>query len=216
MKKTKKTALTAAAFAAAMGMSSANMPASAMTKSYFELRMDAAGDIDGNGELNVSDIIFLYKYLTNQQTMSQDEYYRADVNEDGYVNIFDFIMQKQLLLFYPEVPVPQPTYGPEWATENPTEDIPQPDYGPQWFESSEPIEETDITMPPTEYNPETEPLICVYGPPEYFGITETETEEPDETEPEIYETDTYEPETDFPVEVYGPPEYFGLTEDSGE
>ena len=187
MKKTRKTALTAAAFAAAIGMASyaGNKPVSAVTKPYFQLRFEGAGDIDGNGELNVSDIIFLYKYLTNQQPMSETEYYRADVNEDGYVNIFDFIMQKQLLLMFPEVPVPQPTYGPEWATEDPTEDIPQPDYGPQWAESSEATEETEATVPPPEYNPETDVPVCVYGPPEYFGITEPETEETDEMESEV-------------------------------
>lgn len=196
MKKTKKTALTAAAFAAAMGANvCSSLPVSSFGDLYYGLRISSAGDIDGDGELDLTDVIFLYKYLTNKQPMTEEEYYRADVNEDGYVNIFDFVMQKQILLFVPVVPVP--LYGPppeEDTTYNPeTDTIPETVYGP-------PVWMTDLTETET-YDPETDIPICVYGPPEYF--------ETDQTEPE---TTTYVPESDLPVCVYGPPEYFETTE----
>ncbi len=204
MKKTKKTALTAAAFAAAMGVSACpvNPAINADAFNYLDKRMENAGDVNGDDDLNLVDVVFLYRYLKNQQPMTDDQYYRADVNEDGYVNIYDFIMQKQLLLFYPEKPpVPQPDYGPEWwesdttETETETELIPQPVYGPP------PVWETDTTEI-TETTPET-----VYGPPVWIDPDEQETE-PTETE--------YQPESDIPVEVYGPPEYFGITENPEE
>lgn len=228
MKKTKKTALTAAAFAAAMGLSACpvNLAADAVGIDYFMKRMDNAGDINSDGKLNLTDIVFLYKYLKNQQPMTEEEFYRADINEDGYVNIYDFVMQKQLLLFYPEE-IPAPLYGPPPELESdtteteyqPVSDTPEDVYGPpDWYETESeilpqpdygppPIWETDMTEI-TETTPET-----VYGPPVWFDPKEEET---DPTE-EITETTTeYQPETDEPVCVYGPPEYFGITENPEE
>ncbi|MBE6877385.1 MAG: hypothetical protein E7496_11835 [Ruminococcus sp.] len=200
MKKTKKTALTAAAFAAAMGMAvgAQGLPAesNAEYNSLFSL-FSEKGDMDGDNLINLTDVVFLQKYLMGRQSMTQEQFYRADMNEDGRVNIFDLMLQKKELLDLCNIP--QAAYGP-----------------PEWFESSEATEETEATMPPTEYIPATDEPVCVYGPPEYFGITEPETEETDETETDAYETDIYAPESDFPVDVYGPPEYFGITENQGE
>jgi len=202
MKKTKKTALTAAAFAAAMGVSvCSSLPVSSFGDLYYDLRFSNVGDINGDGELGMTDIIFMYKYLTNKQPMTEEEYYRADVNEDGYVNIFDFVMQKQILLFVPEVP--EILYGPPPEFESETEDttynpetdtIPETVYGP-------PVWMTDLIETET-YDPETDTIPeTVYGPPEYFETTDPTTE-----------TTTYNPEDELQQDVYGPPEYFGTTE----
>ena len=190
MKKTKKTALTAAAFAAAMGMTVCS-PNASVTEfqfretlcanaeyiSYYSLVSDK-GDVYRDGLVNLTDVVYLQKYLLKQVVLTFEEYQNADVNDDGKVNIFDLMLQKKELLDLCN--------------------IPQPDYGPEWWE----------TEPTETYQPETDEPVCVYGPPEYFGITEPE--ETDETEPDsIAESDTYQPESDFPVDVYGPPEMFG-------
>ncbi len=200
MKKTEKTALTAAAFAAAMNLAScpATLNAEAddspdriyYSQTLSDMFDKNVGDIDGDGGIGLTDVIFLYKYLINQQTMTYEQYVSADVNQDERVNIFDFILLKQALLSIEEIPVP--VYGPpDWfdttETETVTETIPQTVYGPpEWF--TNPTETEEVPQPD-------------YGSSEWFDPTEPETEPVTETLPEP---------------MYGPPEYFGITENPEE
>lgn len=218
MKKTKKTALTAAVFAAAMGMTACSQSAPVSeTESqpdvYFKQATEASnqkmqssgklGDINGDNKLSLEDNIMLQKYLKNKQKLTYAQYQRADYNQDGNVNIFDSVSQQKELIYGSDWIyrfTPQPDYGPPETLEmtEPTQEIPQPVYGPpEWFETSEPTE--------TDYNPETDEPVCVYGPPEWFETVET-------TEP----TETYDPSEDFPVDVYGPPEWFDPAETETE
>ncbi len=199
MKKTEKTALTAAAFAAAMNLT-ASCPAGMTVEAeytpdgiyYSQALYDMfdrnVGDINSDGGIGLTDVIFLYKYLIKQQPMTYEQYVSADVNQDEQVNIFDFVLLKQALLSVEALPVP--VYGP-----------------PEWLETSE-----------TSYNPETDIPVDVYGPPAWFtDPTETEEEIPQPDYGPIWiEPETEDPTETLPAPVYGPPEYFGITENPEE
>ena len=53
------------------------------------------GDVNSDGEVSVSDVIVLHKYLHGVKSLTQEEYEVADINADGIVNIFDFVNLKQ-------------------------------------------------------------------------------------------------------------------------
>ena len=48
-------------------------------------------------ELTVDDVIMLQKYLLNQETLSETQFFLADITNDGDVNIYDFIALKQTI-----------------------------------------------------------------------------------------------------------------------
>lgn len=213
MKKTKQTALTAAMFAAAVGMTACSkLPMQEVNSEpdiyYYSAKENKPvsvslmyGDINGDGDITVEDAVLLQKYLKNQQTFTKKQFQRADLNQDGIVNVFDTVAQKRVLIYGDWQLVDEPAteteydpsteedvcvYGPPWDFEETTElteTIPQPVYGPpEWFETTEPTE--------TEYDPETEEQYDVYGPPAWFE-------------------DTTEPPTEqLPQPEYGPPEIF--------
>lgn len=56
------------------------------------------GDLNGNGKMNMVDLIQMNKYLLGQDTLSSTGYAAADVTGDGKVNIFDLALMKQMLL----------------------------------------------------------------------------------------------------------------------
>lgn len=192
MKKTKQTALTAAMFAAAMGMTACSqLPVQEVNSEpdiyYYSATENEPvslsllhGDIDGDGEISVADAVLLQKYLKNQQTFTEKQFKRADLNQDGIVNVFDTVAQKRVLI-----------YGDWQLVDEPTE---------------------------TEYDPTTEQEVCVYGPPAWFEETTepTETEYDPESEeqydvygPPAWFEDTTEPPTEqLPQPEYGPPEIF--------
>ena len=55
------------------------------------------GDVNLDGEVDVTDIVILQQYLTRKVFVNDDEYI-VDVNEDGTVNVFDSITLKRILL----------------------------------------------------------------------------------------------------------------------
>ena len=57
-----------------------------------------AGDINLDGKADTQDIIFLQAYLHGREQFTIDNFYAADVLEDGQVNIFDLVILKQMLL----------------------------------------------------------------------------------------------------------------------
>jgi len=226
MKKTKQTALTAAMFAAAVGMTACSkLPMQEVNSEpdiyYYSAEENKPvsvslmrGDINGDGDITVEDAVLLQKYLKNQQTFTKKQFQRADLNQDGIVNVFDTVAQKRVLIYGNWVL----EYEPEFTetTEEPTEEIPQPVYGPpEIFETTEPTE--------TDYDPETDFPVDVYGPPwDFEETTELVTEtipQPVYGPPEIFETTEptqlteteYHPETEEQVCVYGPPEWFEET-----
>ena len=67
-----------------------------------------SGDVDGNGKVEIRDIITLQKYLLGMQTELRTE--AADLNHDNKLDIFDLALLKHLVLHQQTVPEnPQPT-----------------------------------------------------------------------------------------------------------
>lgn len=53
------------------------------------------GDLTGDGELTVADLVIMRKFLMGCK-VSVDDWESMDMNSDGKVNIFDFVMMKRL------------------------------------------------------------------------------------------------------------------------
>ncbi len=72
------------------------------------------GDIDGDENINVNDVVLVMRYALGLETLSADERERADVNGDGVVNVRDatLVMQKALELVdqFPVAGVSTETY----------------------------------------------------------------------------------------------------------
>lgn len=56
------------------------------------------GDIDNNGTVTISDYTIVRLYNLGQKTLTQEEFFRADVNQDGVVNSIDEDMIKAYIL----------------------------------------------------------------------------------------------------------------------
>ena len=55
------------------------------------------GDIDNNGNVNVSDAVTVQKCLTGKCMVTDGQYVTADMNDDGTVNVFDMILIRRTL-----------------------------------------------------------------------------------------------------------------------
>ena len=56
------------------------------------------GDIDGNGEVTVTDIISLKKFIVSGSIPTNEFFAVADINSDGLINALDIIETKKLVL----------------------------------------------------------------------------------------------------------------------
>lgn len=56
------------------------------------------GDIDGSGTTNLTDLILLHRYLLRQDTLTLEQWERADYNLDNIVNVTDSILLRRFLL----------------------------------------------------------------------------------------------------------------------
>ena len=50
------------------------------------------GDININKKVDVSDIVIMNKYLVKLEKFSEQQFFLADINDDGKVNVFDYIL----------------------------------------------------------------------------------------------------------------------------
>ena len=57
-----------------------------------------SGDLDFSGSINVSDIVLMQKYLLASETISSSQYYIADMNGDGVVDVFDVVCLRKALI----------------------------------------------------------------------------------------------------------------------
>jgi hypothetical protein len=57
-----------------------------------------AGDVNLDGEVNVSDFVMLQSYLLGRTDISEQQKEAADVNTDGSVNVFDLIIIKRIVM----------------------------------------------------------------------------------------------------------------------
>ena len=56
------------------------------------------GDVSGDGQLNVADVVLLQKWLLSVSGTELSDGKTADLTNDGIINIFDLILMKKLLL----------------------------------------------------------------------------------------------------------------------
>ena len=56
------------------------------------------GDINNDENISLTDLTILNKYLIKKYEMNTDEYIRADISQDGYINIFDSILIRRTIL----------------------------------------------------------------------------------------------------------------------
>ena len=69
------------------------------------------GDIDGDGSINVNDVVLVMKHVLGLETLSASQRELADVNDDGVINVQDvtLIIQKVLAMI-DQFPVEEKTY----------------------------------------------------------------------------------------------------------
>ena len=60
--------------------------------------MQIAGDINDDGEFNVSDLVLLQKWLLVSPDAELKNWKLADLNEDEIINVFDLCLMKRLLI----------------------------------------------------------------------------------------------------------------------
>lgn len=71
------------------------------TEALTEAPAEPSGDLNGDGAVTVTDVIFLQRYLLCLSPLTPEEATCADLLPDGTVDIFDLAMLKRLLLAQP-------------------------------------------------------------------------------------------------------------------
>ena len=64
----------------------------------FTWQISVTGDVNEDGNITVSDVIMLQKYLHGKIKFTEQQFHISDVTSDGIVNIFDLIYLKRMLL----------------------------------------------------------------------------------------------------------------------
>ena len=54
------------------------------------------GDADGNGKLEIADIVLIQKYLVKKADITDINFINSDMDSSGSINIFDLINIKRL------------------------------------------------------------------------------------------------------------------------
>ncbi|MBE6876859.1 MAG: hypothetical protein E7496_09115 [Ruminococcus sp.] len=60
-----------------------------------EQKKHLRGDIHHDEDINLTDVVLLHKYLINQASLTQEQAESADMNQDGLINIYDWILLKK-------------------------------------------------------------------------------------------------------------------------
>ena len=120
------------------------------------------GDVNGDGDFDVEDLLMVKKYVLKIGELTEDQLDAADVNYDGTVDVEDLLIMKKVILKVGEFPM-KPTESTTEPTETTTETTTQ--------EVTNPTTETTIETPTTE--PET----TVSFPPVGYRLTENKIKE---------------------------------------
>ena len=59
---------------------------------------ECCGDINDDGNVSVSDVVFLQKYILGSKSITKEKYEVADINTDGLVDVFDLVALKYKVL----------------------------------------------------------------------------------------------------------------------
>jgi hypothetical protein len=60
--------------------------------------IETDGDIDGNGATEVSDAVLSLRYIAGMEPLTEEQFRRADVNQDSQVDILDTILLLKMAL----------------------------------------------------------------------------------------------------------------------
>ena len=63
---------------------------------------DELGDVNGDGEINVLDIVAMVGHITAQNTLTGRQFTRADVNQDNSIDVLDIVKMVEIIV--PESP----------------------------------------------------------------------------------------------------------------
>ena len=63
-----------------------------------EFNSQTSGDVNGDDEINVVDIVLIVSFIIGQDEPSASEFSASDFNEDGLVNVVDIVMLIDLIL----------------------------------------------------------------------------------------------------------------------
>ncbi len=80
---------------------------------------ELSGDVNADGELNQEDVLILKNYLHGKESFTETQFRTADSNHDEKINIFDYCLLKQKILYPPEevmLNVPEFNQNPDWPT----------------------------------------------------------------------------------------------------
>ncbi|MDE5771140.1 MAG: leucine-rich repeat protein [Ruminococcus sp.] len=61
-------------------------------------KITATGDMNGDGEFNVADVVVFHKYILGTSDKEISDWKQADLNYDGLLDSFDLIMMRQKLI----------------------------------------------------------------------------------------------------------------------
>ena len=87
--------------ASSIGEASISLTSDDNSVSTIEMTVENApvlGDISMTGEINVVDVIYLQKYISNMTHFNKNQWELADLNGDGKVNVLDLALLKRKLL----------------------------------------------------------------------------------------------------------------------
>ena len=59
------------------------------------------GDVNGDGSVNILDVISIVAYMTDQIDLSDDSFIAADYNADGSINVIDIVILIEYILTTP-------------------------------------------------------------------------------------------------------------------
>lgn len=75
-----------------------SLSTSSVFASKYNREFRLLGDINNDGQYNISDGVLIKKHLLKHGHMNEDEYMASDMHCDGRINVFDFILLKRMLL----------------------------------------------------------------------------------------------------------------------
>ena len=55
------------------------------------------GDVNGNGEVNITDAVLLQGYLLDKKGISDIVWENSDINDDSDVDSFDMVLMRRIL-----------------------------------------------------------------------------------------------------------------------
>ena len=65
------------------------------------------GDVNGDDEINVIDIVLIVGFITEQNSPTDSEFLASDYNEDGVLNVIDIVLLIDLIINFGDSTIPE-------------------------------------------------------------------------------------------------------------